>query len=245
MGARSGSRVSGTWANTTSSYSDGPARLGLADHHKVKHLQAVEDTKLLDRARAGDPNAFTELVRPELDRLRRFAFAFAGNWADADDLAQEALVKAYRSLPSFRGESSLSTWLYAVARSTYIDSRRGRTAKSRAREDELDDHLESPGGGADELLERRREIARLWSSIQLLEERFRVPLVLCDIEGMSYDHVATVEEIPVGTVRSRLSRARAKLLELLSPESGSDAAVATSGTSAAPIPSHSGRRQNP
>lgn len=208
-------------------------------------MPETHDNELLERAKAADPDAFTALVGPELDRLRRFAFSFTGNWPQADDLAQEALVKAYRSLPSFRGESSLSTWLYTIARSTFIDSTRSRAAKSRAREDQLDETLTDPSGGADELLERRREIARLWSAIQLLEARFRAPLVLCDIEGMSYEDVAAVEGVPVGTVRSRLSRARAKLLELLTSDRASQLDSATSGTSVGAAPSHQRRRQQP
>ena len=72
---------------------------------------------MFQKARAGDPQAFQELIRPHLDALRRFVFSLSSNWQDADDIAQEALIKAFRAFPSFDGRASLSTWLYTVARS--------------------------------------------------------------------------------------------------------------------------------
>ena len=203
------------------------------------------DEELLARAQAGDAAAFTALVRPHLDTVRRFAFSFSGNWAEADDLAQDALVKAYRSLSTFRAQSSLSTWLYAIARTTFIDSKRSRASKARAREDDLDTSIDSGEEAADELMARREDIELLWARIRVLEPRFRVPLVLYDIEGMSYEHIASIERVPVGTVRSRLSRARAKLLELLRPSEGSGNCWEESGTRASPHSSHPRRRIAP
>ena len=201
------------------------------------------DTDVLDRAQAGDRVAFSALVKPHLDTLRRFAYSFCSDWVEADDLAQEALVKAYRSLPSFRRESSLSTWLYTVARSTFLDSRRSKVARQRSREDELDPMIQTEDDAADELLGRRHDVEQLWSKIRELDARFRVPLVLFDIEGMSYEHIASIERVPVGTVRSRLSRARAKLLELLGEDAGFESAPGASGTCAVGTPSHPSRRQ--
>ncbi len=182
-------------------------------------------------------------MRPHLDSVRRFAFSFAGNWADADDLAQDVLLKAFRSIGGFEGRSSLSTWLYTLARSVFIDSRRGRQGTTRAREQELDEQMGAEEAESqEELAVQKQEVERLWRAVRALPPEFRVPVVLCDIEGMSYEQVATVEGVPIGTVRSRLSRARAKLAAALAAEEGGVGARPEPGTPSAPAPSNSSGR---
>lgn len=170
---------------------------------------------MLERARRGDAVAFTCLVRPHLNSIRTFAYSFCSNWAEADDLAQEALLKAYRSIGGFSGRSNIGAWLHAVARSTFLDSRRGRLAHTKALESAWTVDPATDAAGADELIETRHEIEELWNGIRQLDPRFRVPLVLFEIEGMDYESIARVEGVPVGTVRSRIARARGKLLEVL------------------------------
>ncbi len=196
----------------------------------------------LGLARQGDPAAFERLVRPHVPSLRRFARAFCGDQAEANDLAQEALLKAFRSFPGFRGQSRLSTWLYSVARSTFVDSRRSKLAHARARETTLESQHAPAGPGPDELLAARTEVERLRAALRELPPRFRVPIVLCEIEGLSYEHVATIEQAPIGTIRSRISRGRAKLLEILNraDEESTDA-----GTSAQATASNVKRSTNP
>lgn len=210
----------------------------------MTHANDRDEQALLEAARGGDPRAFEHLVRPYLPTVRRFAYAFARDWADADDLAQDCLIKAFRSLKGFRGQSNLATWLYSIARSTFIDSRRGKKAKllSLAR-DEVEEEVD-PQMGADVLLGARADVEALWRAIQALEARFRVPLVLFEIEGMSYEHIAAIERIPVGTVRSRLNRARAKLAESLgAPEEGAPEPLVP-GTPWRARASNVSRRQN-
>lgn len=178
-------------------------------------------------------------MRPHIDSVRRFAFSFCGSWSDADDLAQEVLLKAYRSIGAFEGRSSLSTWLYTLARSVFIDSRRGRQGRSREREQDLDDQLVAEDGDSQEqLLVQKDEVERLWRAVRALDHEFRIPVVLCDIEGMSYEQVASIEGVPIGTIRSRLSRARGKLAELLrrasSGESGTHAVETSSNSTGRP-----------
>jgi len=206
-------------------------------------LFSARDHDLVERARRGDRAAFQELVRPHLDSVRRFAFSFAGNWADADDLAQEVLLKAYRSIGGFEGRSSLSTWLYTLARSVFIDSRRGRQGTTRAREQELDEQMGAEEAESqEELAAHKQEVERLWRAVRALPAEFRVPVVLCDIEGMSYEQVAAVEGVPIGTVRSRLSRARGKLAAALAAEAGGVSVPPEPGTQSTPAPSNrSGR----
>ena len=199
---------------------EAPPLLTLTD---TAHLH---DLKL---AREGDPAAFERLVRPHVASLRRFAQAFCGDPTEANDLAQEALLKAYRSFPGFRAQSQLSTWLYAIARTTFVDSRRGRLARIRSLETPLEPEHAPAQSGPDELLASRSEIELLRAALRKLEPRFRVPIVLCEIEGLSYEHVAAIEQVPIGTIRSRISRGRAKLLELLnqSPELANESSPGT------------------
>lgn len=174
--------------------------------------------------------------------MRRFAFSFAGNWPDADDLAQEVLVKAYRSIGGFEGRANVSTWLFTLCRSVFIDSRRGRLGKARLRETEIDPGREAdPGDDQERLVVQKGEVERLWRAIRALDPEFRIPVVLCDIEGMAYEQVATIEGIPIGTVRSRLSRARVKLAVALAEE-GAPRVAGGSGTgSTAASSNHTGR----
>jgi RNA polymerase sigma-70 factor (ECF subfamily) len=176
-----------------------------------------QDRDLLGRAQQGDPAAFEELIRPHLASVRRFAYAFSHNWSDADDLAQEALIKAFRSLPRFEQCSALTTWLYTVTRSVCLDHLRSRAARERQLDDCLDERLIDDSEGQDALLCHKADAEQLWRAIRGLEPEFRAALVLFDIEGLSYEQVAEAERIPVGTVRSRLSRARQRLAAALRP----------------------------
>jgi RNA polymerase sigma-70 factor (ECF subfamily) len=188
---------------------------------ELRHTLNVSavDRSLLERARAGDRAAFGELIRPHVPSVRRFAFAFARQWSDADDLAQEALIKAYRAFAGFEGRSSLVTWLYSVTRSVCYDHYRSKLARARATEDPLDEHAEmapaSGEAGPERALETKDDAALLWRALKTLPTEFRVPLVLFEIEGLSYEAIANVEGVPVGTIRSRLSRGRQQLENLL------------------------------
>jgi RNA polymerase sigma-70 factor (ECF subfamily) len=172
------------------------------------------ERSLLVRARLGDAEAFHALLVPRQASLRRLAFAFTGNWDEADDLAQEAMVKAFRVLASFEERSAFSTWLYSVTRSVCRDWHR-RFSVDRFQPADFDDRV-AEGLLQDELLEKRELSQVLWTAIQRLDPEFRTTLVLSDVEGLSYQEIAEVEGVPVGTVRSRLSRARSRLRQMLS-----------------------------
>lgn len=169
----------------------------------------------LERARNGDPVAFQELVRPHIPKLRRLAYAYCRNWHEADDVAQDALLKAYRSFHTYRARASLLTWLYAVTRSACHDWYRRRRVAMSTNTTELSPDQRDMAEGQEHLLERKTEVERLWAAIHQLPQEFRVPLVLSDVEGLSYEEISQLECIPMGTVRSRLWRARRKLCELM------------------------------
>jgi RNA polymerase sigma-70 factor (ECF subfamily) len=191
------------------------------------------------RAQDGDIRAFEALVSDQLPVVRRFARAFARSDSDADDLAQDALLRVYRNLKSFRYQSAFSTWLYSVVRSAFLDAAKASAARTRLLEEPLGrDHLEVTGGTRpDDAAEGEDERRRLWRAIREVPVEFRTALVLFDIEGCTYDEVAAIEGIAVGTVKSRLHRARGQLRVLL------DAAERSvpSGTNPTPSSSHRSR----
>jgi RNA polymerase sigma-70 factor (ECF subfamily) len=168
---------------------------------------------LVRRAQHGDVRAFERLVDGHIPQLRRFARAFARSDQDADDLTQEALIKVYRSIGGYRFQSALSTWLFAVTRNAFVDMARSRAGRERtlAAAEPTDDVFPSP----DEVLARAEEHRRLWRAIRDIPPEFRTALVLVDIEGLSYDEVAAIEKVALGTVKSRVSRAREQLRQRL------------------------------
>jgi len=178
------------------------------------------ESEILERARAGDPKAFTQLVSPHVDRLRRLARSFCRNDTEADDLAQEALLKAYRALGRFDGRATLTTWLYTIAKNQYLDHRRSKLFHWRARESAFDDASESQLPAPDELVEEKERARQLWHAVQQIDEKYRIPLVLCEIDGLSYEEAAAIEQVPLGTIRSRIARGKARLEEILSSAPG-------------------------
>ena len=196
---------------------------------------------LIKRAQEGDVRAFEALLAGHLPQVRRFARAFSGSDTDADDLAQEALLKVYRSLKLFRYQAAFSTWLYAVVRNVFLDVARSRGQRERQREDPLQpEHAQVAGESvaADERIDREQERRRLWDALRQVPEEFRSALVLFDIEGRTYDEVAAIEGVPIGTVKSRLSRGRAHLRRILGePED-------EPGTEGEPAPSNVVRKRS-
>ena len=201
---------------------------------------------LITEAQDGSVRAFELLVSAHLPQVRRFARASARSEADADDLAQEALVKVYKSLRSFRFQSAFKTWLYALVRNVFLDAVRSRAGKERSLEDSLPaDHAQVPSTSepADEGIARAEERKRMWYALRQLPTEFRTAVVLFDVEGHSYEEVAAIEGVPVGTVKSRLSRGRTLLKALLADERAPGSSVQRDevGTYEADLSSH-GRR---
>ncbi len=197
----------------------------------------AQSGEVLDRARAGDPIAFQALIAPHVDTVRRLARSFARSWDDADDIAQEALTKAFRSIGQYRGEAALSTWLYRVTRNACIDWYRSKTVKARESEEASDEASPDSRPGPESLLREKSRAEVLYAAIAQLEPTFRTALVLYDIEGLSYEEVAKVEQVPIGTVRSRLNRARKQLSELLRSSRLQASGSANDGTYPAPTSS--------
>jgi len=182
-----------------------------------------DDDDLIRRAQAGDVRAFEALVQAHIPRLRRFAKSFAHGSSDADDLAQEALIKIYRSLRSYRFESSFATWMYRVTKNAFMDAWRHNASLDRAASAAgIDWAGDAHAPAPDVVLLQAEKRERLWSAIRSVSAEFRSVLVLCDVEGMSMSEVAAIEKLPEGTVKSRLHRGRAQLAGLLRTESAEE-----------------------
>jgi RNA polymerase sigma-70 factor (ECF subfamily) len=211
----------------------------------------IENDELRARvaeAQDGSVRAFEILVSSHLPQVRRFARAFSRSDADADDLAQEALVKVYKNLRSFRFQSAFKTWLYSVVRNVFLDATRSRAGRERSQEDPLPtDHAQLPSNAepADEGLARAEARQRIWRALRELPTEFRTAVVLFDVEGHTYDEVAAIEGVPVGTVKSRLSRGRVLLRALLAGERAPEAPASEggAGTSDTAVSSHVRRRE--
>ena len=170
-----------------------------------------EEAGLLARLRARDPNAFETLVITYQHRVFGLALRMLGNRAEAEDIAQETFLRAHRAVGEFRGEARLGTWLYAIASRLCLN----RLASAPRRLERPDDAalLRLPASGADAgaALERGELEAALHHAIAALPEERRIVVVLRDLEGLAYEDIAEALGVELGTVRSRLHRARLEL----------------------------------
>ncbi len=172
---------------------------------------------MLERLRAGDPRAFEDLVTAYQHRVFAVAYRMLGSRAEAEEAAQEVFLRVHRGLAEFRGDAKLSTWMYAIT-SRHCLSRLAagaqRVVRASASDGALAD-LPSAERSAAEAVERRELEAALHRAIAELPEERRIVVVLRDLEELSYEEIAQALEVTLGTVRSRLHRARMELKEKL------------------------------
>jgi len=181
---------------------------------------ADEDRLLIQRCLQGHVEAFGELVRRYQDRLYNAIFRFLGNADDARDVVQEAFLSAFRGLKKFRGGSQFFTWLYRIAVNHALDwKRRGKTLRALSEAGTATRHNEpadpSVLASPDWHLQRLEEDERVQQALARLPNEYRLVLILRDVDELSYEEIAEVLDIPIGTVRSRLHRARLELRRLL------------------------------
>lgn len=178
---------------------------------------------LVRRFRGGDPRAFDDLVLTFQARVFGIAYRMVNRYEEAADLTQEIFVKVYRSLPKFRGESSFSTWLFAIALNM---CRTGRRRMRRRAEHEVQTLTEAEPNSANgiamdwasspvELLKRKEIRDLVQNCLAALPPEFRAVMVLRDVQGMSGEETAAILDCSLGTVKSRLSRARLQMRKAL------------------------------
>ncbi len=183
-----------------------------------------DDAQLIAQALAGQTAAFGQLVQKYQDRLYNTVVHVAGNAEDAKDVVQEAFVQAFLKLESFHGASAFYTWLYRIAFNVAATHRRRRGAMRSAEQvaladghlrNSLQEHPRNAADGPGERLEREERCRQVRHAISQLPEEHRVVLVLREMDGCCYETIAEILDLPVGTVRSRLHRARMQLREHL------------------------------
>jgi RNA polymerase sigma-70 factor (ECF subfamily) len=183
------------------------------------------DRQLVERAQHGDKHAFELLVSKYQRKLSRLLSRFIRDAGEVEDVAQEAFIKAYRALPSFRGDSAFYTWLYRIGINTaknYLVAmgRRAPTATEFDSEEAegFDDGDQLRDINTPENVMMSKQIATTVNeTMERLPEELRTAITLREIEGLSYEEIATIMNCPIGTVRSRIFRAREAIADKLRP----------------------------
>ena len=184
-------------------------------------LLSQNEAILIDKAQKGDIESFELLIENYQKKAFNIAYRMLGNLEDANDVTQEALVKVYRSIGAFRGNSSFSTWLYSIVNNTCIDfMRKNRKVDLIYIEQEhegtnyqidIPDRLNTP----EKLLEKNEVKKIIHDGINQLNYDHRNIIILRDIQGLSYKEIGEILHISLGTVKSRISRARDNLKEII------------------------------
>ena len=166
----------------------------------------TDDVHLVRAAQLGDVFAFEELLRRHRTRIYRVALRMLANPADAEDAAQDAFLQCWSALPRFRAESSFSTWLVQIVTNRCLNMLRSRRA------DPLEGRGEARAARLTEVVEARAELEALAGALVGLTPEQRAPLVLRELEGLSYEEIADVLEVTVPAVKGRIHRARLELV---------------------------------
>ena len=181
-------------------------------------LEQKSDEILITLFQSGEEGVFRFLVERHKERVRNLVFSIFNDASVVDDIAQEAFIRAYEALPKFRFESSFYTWIYRIT----VNKCRDEMRKTRTRKFfSLHAMLDTPNA---ELQSKIRVLPEdnsaqelVAKGLQQLPEKFRVPIILKDINGMTYEEMAEIMQCEIGTVKSRLSRARTMLRNVLRP----------------------------
>lgn len=177
----------------------------------------MSETQIVDRARAGDKDAFGDLYELHKNFVWNVAYRMVYDFDEAEDIAQDVFVTAWKNIGSFQGGSKFSTWLYKITVNKTLNrlrgNRRTRELSGEAVYNMIDEKefLKSNPGAALEDVETERALAKLLGE---LDPEKRMAVILREIMGLSYEEIAKATDSPVGTVRSRISRGRARLSEL-------------------------------
>ena len=184
----------------------------------------ISDQQLVERVQRGDKNAFNLLVQKYQNKVMSLISRYIRNQADIADVAQEAFIKAYRALPNFRGESAFYTWLYRIAVNTAKNHLVSQSRKTPANSVDAEEAEYYEGSDAlkefasPERLVLSDEINKvIFETLETLPEELKIAISLRELDGMSYEDIANIMDCPVGTVRSRIFRARESKNKKLQP----------------------------
>lgn len=181
----------------------------------VQVSATVNDAELIQAALAGDTAAFGVLVRTYQDRLFNALVHIVRCPEEAQDVVQDAFVQAYTKLSTFKGSSAFYTWLYRIAFNVSISRRRKRKPAVSLERGKEEQGAEPAADPLPDRLEQNERAAQLHAALEALSEEHRTVLVLREMEDCSYEDIAEMLDLPIGTVRSRLHRARMELRESL------------------------------
>jgi len=177
-------------------------------------LRELPDRELVVRCQRNESRAFDELVARHQDRVYTAVTRFCGNAEDAADIVQRAFINAFRKIQEFKGDSAFSTWIYRIAFNQAISFRReNRRPAVSIYSSKDDEKVVEPAVDSNptEKLEGEETQKKVQQALEMLEEGDRQIILLKDLQGHSYDEIASIMQIPKGTVRSRLHRARLEL----------------------------------
>lgn len=188
--------------------------------------QRADEQAIIQRCKDGDVSAFDELFQRFEKRVFNCALRIAGNYNDASDVAQEAFVRAFNSIQTFRGDANFTTWIYRIVTNVYLDER--KKSKSH-RQISLDEYIELDESSVsrqivddspkpDEIVEKKERARVIQEAINSLPDYQRIILTLYSFQHRSYEEISEILHLPIGTVKSRLNRARIALGEKLSAE---------------------------
>ncbi|MBS1719544.1 MAG: sigma-70 family RNA polymerase sigma factor [Armatimonadetes bacterium] len=185
------------------------------------------DAILIERAQRGDRSAFDDLVRRYEAKAYQYAFRLTRNQEEACDVVSDAFIRVYNALHNFKGQSTFSTWLYRILTNCFLDSRKKEKnrqtvsleANFQTLEGEIEREVEDERPSPLEETEKNEREARMQRAVAMLPEFQRAMIVMYHAEDMTYEEIAESLDLPVGTVKSRLNRARSSLRELLMKDS--------------------------
>lgn len=177
-----------------------------------------ENERLIKRAQSGNSDAFEELVSPYESRIYAICLRIMGNREDALDCAQDAMLRIFRALGEYRYQAAFTTWLFRIATNVCLDALRRQRVRPATSLDALMDEGYSPPdpkASPEESLDERERMQTIRDGIAKLPSDMRAALVLRDIQGLPYEEVAQILHLNLGTVKSRISRARERLRKLV------------------------------
>ncbi|MBM7582584.1 RNA polymerase sigma-70 factor (ECF subfamily) [Caldicoprobacter guelmensis] len=180
-----------------------------------------DEALLVEKAKKGDMVAFEELVSLYAKKIYNYCYRMTNNKEDAEDLAQEVFIKVYKNLKSFKGNSKISTWIYRIAYNTCIDKyKKGSKVDTVSLnpgkdEDAVGIELVSGDPLPEEEVIKKERYRKLQACIAALKPEYKTVIILRDIQNYSYEEIAEILQVPLGTVKSHISRARAALSDAL------------------------------